>query len=995
MKSYYSRILPILILFLFCVPLIQAQQNISGVVTSSDDGLPLIGVNIFIKGETRGTITDGNGYYMIRAGSQADTIVFSYIGYQTREERAGDNNVLNIIMDPEVQKLEEIVVMAYSEKSKTEISSSVVSLSGDQINNVSANDIEDMLIGRAAGVLVQSATGQPGEAAQMRIRGVGSAFSPQTPLIVVDGIIGGSYSPNDIESVTILKDAGATGLYGSRAASGVIIITTKHGVKGKTEFTFRADRGIKHPETGEFQVMNGNELWQYHKLVFDPAAFSSVRPSYLKTLNFDWIGNSFTPADIGNYYLSASGGRDKVTYRFSADFRDEDGTAIGSDFKRINLISRIMIELTDRVTLSTKISGSGSRSSSPHWTYTETPFRMIPWDNPYDSLGNPIRNVSEWYSNTSSNIFHSSKYNSYGGSGAGAGTDVQLDIKIFDWLSFSTLNSVGMGYGKYEEIESPLTAEGSSANGYVRNHMSYSTSFGTIDLLKFKKTFGVHSISGLAGVEGGMYFEEYNVGGVGQGIFPNQEILSVAGTGIPSGNKRESAEISFLSQINYNLNSKYFITASFRRDGSSKFAPENKYGNFYSFAASWLVSNEDFLKNAIPAIDLFKLRASYGATGNESFPNNTLYPYFTSYSFIYKYNNRSAAFPANLGNAYLSWETSYPFNAGVDFGMFDRFEVNIDLYNTITKDLLFQDPTAYSKGFKFQWKNVGEIQNKGIEFTAAGDIIRSSSLSWNLFFNIGANKNKLLKLSDKEVSQIELNANDIYQVLKEGEEAFLWYMPKWLGVDPANGDPLWENIIYDPVSGEETGREATNSYSAADFQAVGSPFPKFSGGFGTVVSWKSLTLSAAFNYVYGNKIYNATRKEIDNDGANNNVAAMKLRDEWSRWASPGDQATHPKPVLGGNHNSYEHSSRYLEDGSYLRVRNVKLAYSLPVSWVNKIMLKGLTISLSADNLYTWTNYSGMDPDVGLYRTSTWDLPGLSYFKYPISRQYMVGLEIKF
>jgi hypothetical protein len=205
----------------------------------------------------------------------------------------------------------------------------------------------------------------------------------------------------------------------------------------------------------------------------------------------------------------------------------------------------------------------------------------------------------------------------------------------------------------------------------------------------------------------------------------------------------------------------------------------------------------------------------------------------------------------------------------------------------------------------------------------------------------------------------------------------------------------WEDIIYDPVTGEETGREATNSYSQADFQPVGSPFPKFSGGFGTVVSWKGLALSAAFNYVYGNKIYNATRKEIDNDGANNNVAAMRLRDDWSRWSKPGDIATHPLPVLGGNHNSYEHSSRFLEDGSYLRIRNVKLTYALPSGWAHKILLEGMNVSVAADNLHTWTHFSGMDPDVGLYRTSTWDLPGLSYFKYPISRQYLVGIEIKF
>jgi TonB-linked SusC/RagA family outer membrane protein len=990
----FKRTIRLSLLLIFCVQVAVAQVNISGVVTSSDDQLPLIGVNVYVKGETRGAVTDNNGYYLLKIGSRNDTIVFSYVGYHEQRLVPGTNDVLNVVLEPEIQQLQELIVLAYTEKSKTEISSSVVSLSADQINDVTAANIEDMLIGKAAGVHIESASGQPGEAAQIRIRGVGSAFSPQMPLIVVDGIIGGSYNPNDIESVTILKDAGATGLYGSKAAAGVIIITTKQGKKGKTQFDFKAVYGLKMPETGKFEVMNGEELWYYHKQVFDPAVFSVVRPSYLKTLNFDWIGHSFTNANIANYYFSVSGGRDKVTYHISADYLGDEGTALNSDFKRLSLISRTTMELTDRITLETKISGTGSKSLSPYWTYTEMPFRMIPWDYPYDSLGQPIRDVSSWYSNTSTNIFHSNKYNKYGGSGAGAGADVQVDIRIFDWLNFNSLNSFGMGYGKYEEVESPYTVEGASSNGVVRNYLSYSTSFGTINLLKFNKVFGKHAVSGLIGMEGGTYFEEYDVGGVGQGIFPNQDILSVAGKGIPSGNKRENNSISFLTQLNYNLVSKYFVTASFRRDGNSKFAPENKYGNFYTISASWLISNEDFL-DAVPSLNLLKLRASYGAVGNETFPDNTFYPYFTSYSFIYKYNNQSSAFPANLGNASLSWETSYPLNVGVDFGMFNRFEVNIDAYNTVTKDLLFQDPTAYSKGFKFQWQNVGEIRNRGIEFTAQGDIIKTSSWLWNVQFNIGANKNTLLKLSDKDVNQIELNANDIYQVLIEDKEAFMWYMPKWLGVDPDNGDPLWEKIIYDENTGEEIGREATNSYSEADFQPVGSPFPDFSGGFGTLLEWKGLRFSAAFNYVYGNEIYNATRKEIDNDGANNNVAAMKLQKGWSRWEKPGDNATHPKPMLGGNRNSYEHSSRFLEDGSYLRLRNVKLSYSLPKKWVSKVLLNNLTVSLSADNLFTLTNYSGMDPDVPLYRTGTWNLPGLSYFKYPISKQFLAGIEINF
>ena len=442
-----------------CVQIAAAQLNISGVVTSSDDQLPLIGVNVYIRGETRGAVTDNNGYYLLKINSRSDTIIFSYIGYHEQRLVPGAGDVLNVVLEPEVRELEEIIVMAYTEKSRTEISSAVVSLSADRINDVTTGNVEDMLVGKVAGLHIQNASGQPGEAAQIRIRGVGSAFSQQMPLIVVDGIIGGSYNPNDIESVTILKDAGATGLYGSKAAAGVIIITTRKGQKGKTQFTFKTGYGLKYPETGQFEVMNGEELWQYHKLVFAPAVFSSVRPSVLKTLNYDWINNSFTRANIGNYYFSVSGGRDKVSYHVSADYLDDQGTALSSSFKRISLVSKVTMELTSRVTLETKVSGTGSKSESPYWTYTEMPFRMIPWDYPYDSTGTLIRDVSSWYSNTNTNIFHSSKYNTYGGSGTGAGADVRLDVRIFDWLSFSSLNSVGMGYGKYEEVQSPLTID--------------------------------------------------------------------------------------------------------------------------------------------------------------------------------------------------------------------------------------------------------------------------------------------------------------------------------------------------------------------------------------------------------------------------------------------------------------------------------------------------------------------------------------------------------
>jgi len=979
--------------FLALAICLSAQITVTGVVTSEDEGLGLPGANIVIKGTTSGTIAELNGSFTLQVRSKEDVLVFSYVGYEPKEVLVGENTYFEVVLALDASLISEVVVLGYSEQSKTEISSAVTSLGAGEINKVTVNSVEDMLIGKVAGVHIQNASGQPGDAAQVRIRGVGSAFSPQAPLVVVDGIIGAGYNPSDIESVTILRDAAATGLYGSQAAAGVIVVTTKSGQSEKPEINAKVLRGAKQALTGNFQVMNADELWQYHKLIYDPQVFNTVRPSTLRKQDYDWIANSFDDATVQRYFLSINAKSGKINYYVSGDYFDDEGTALNSDYQRVTLNTKVGYQVTDRLKLTTRVFAESFWAKYPHYTYTESPFRMIPWDNPFEKDGTPVGNISEWYSNVPSNIFHSSQFNEYGGKGSGFQGNLWVDFRILDWLKFSSQNSAGAGFGKYSEVESALSLEGSPTSGRIGNFVNFSNGYGTTNLLRFDKDFGVHAISGFAGMEGGMYIEEFDIGGNGTGIFPGQEILSAAGTTLASGNKRESRSFSLLSQLNYNFSQKYFLTLSFRRDGSSKFGPSNRYANFYTGAASWLISSEKFMEGLRDKIHYMKLRVSYGAVGNETFPNNTYYPYFPSYSFIYQYNSQSAAFPVNLGNPSLSWETSYPANVGLDIGLFNRLELNLDLYNTVTRDLLFQDPTAYSKGFQFQWKNVGEIRNRGIELGVNATILQSA-LTWDLGVNFASNQNELLKLSDKDVDQIQISSNDIYQVFREGEAPFSWYMPKWMGVNPDNGEPQWEKINYDD-NGNEISRELTSSYSDATFQIVGSPFPDFTGGLSTRLAWKGLALQATASFVYGNDIYFETRREIDNDGANNNVAAIRLTDEESRWERPGDDATHPEPMLGGNHNAHEHSSRYMEDGSFLRLRNLTLSYDLPSSWIGKLGLRQVQFRISADNLFTWTKFSGMDPDVPLYRTSSYTMPGLSSFKYPISRQILGGIEINF
>ncbi|HLO59667.1 MAG TPA: SusC/RagA family TonB-linked outer membrane protein [Bacteroidales bacterium] len=973
-----------------------AQESVIRGTVTDNESKPVVGATVLIAGTNNGTVTDINGQYSVKVNAATDKLIFSFIGYQKEEITVNSQKTIDVILIPENTVLNEIVVMAYSDKKKTEISSAVVALKADDINKVTTNSIEEMLVGKVAGVQVQNSSGQPGQSADIRIRGVGSVFSSQRPLVVVDGIIGGSYDPNDIESVTVLKDAGATGLYGSRAAAGVILITTKSGSRNKSMITAKITRGIKKPEFGKFMVMNSQELYSYHKSVYPSTLFSIIRPKELLKRDYDWIGNTYTESDMTTAYVSGSGGNEATNYFLSFDYMNDEGTLKSTNYKRISVRSKVKHAFSERLSMTTNVTGSYNYSRYPHWSLAQGAFRLMPWDLPYDENGDAVYDIKKagWYSNVTNNPYHSLQYNKYDNYGLDFSGSLTINYTFTKWLKLETRSSASGSYGKYEEIESPLSYEGSAVDGRILNSINFGRSYGNTTLLKFEKAFGPHNISGLAGVEGGKYTIESGYGGVGNGILPGQEVLGVAGSIEKAvGTKAEVSTFSVLSQLNYDFQKKYFLTLSARRDGSSKFSPDSKYANFFTASASWLVTAENFMKS-LPSVNYLKLRTSYGAVGNETFPNDNYYPYFPSYSGGYIYNDQTAYYPSNMGNYNLTWETSHPFNLGLDLGLFRKVEFNIDYYNTRTQDLLFQDPLPSSQGFEYQWKNVGEIQNKGIEFSVNGAVLSTNGFTWDLNFNISANHNELVKLSDKQgVNNIIVSAETFRQILEPGKPAFNWYMPKWLGVDPDNGNPLWEKLIYDS-NGQVVSTEKTSSYNEATFQSVASPFPKFTGGFGTVLGYKGISLSAAFSFVSGNKIYNATRQQLDNDGANLNVNAYKLQPGMSRWAKPGDIATHPKPVIGGNNNAHEYSSRYLEVGSYLRIRNITLSYQVPSSITNKVKISSMKINLMVDNLKTWTKFTGMDPDVPLF-TSSWLLPGVSSFKYPISRQFNAGIEISF
>lgn len=998
MVQNVTRRLGSLLLIFLVVAQVQAQTSVRGNVTSTLENAPLLGATVVEVGTSNGVVTGPDGNYTITVSGQNAVLAFSFVGYLRQEIPVGNQTTINVSLQEDYMDMEEVVVTAYSQKTRTEISSAVVSLKAEDINQVTVNSVEDMLIGKVAGVQVQTVSGQPGDGSDIRIRGVGSVFSPQRPLIVVDGIIGGSYNPNEIANVSVLKDAGATGLYGSAAAAGVILITTKSGTPGQSKISAQLKRGIKRPEFGNYRMMNTEQLYAYHQSLYSPALFPIARPDSLLNYDYDWLNNTYRQSNITTVNVSAMGGTEKTNYYLAVDYMDDQGTLRGTSYDRLSMRSNIKYQLNDRVNIGTNFTFNYDKGTYANWNMSEGSYRLQPWDQPVDANGELIYDVSEagWLSNLISNPYHSEKYNREGSYSLDGSANVTLDVRIFDWLKIDSWTSVGLGFGKYEAIYSPKSYEGATDGGRIVNDIYLDRSISNTSLLKFNKDFGVHGIDGLVGFEVGSYRSERDIGGEAVGFLHGQEVMGVAGAQEqPSGFIVESRGVSILSQVNYNYNKKYFATVSYRRDGNSKFAPANKYASFFTYAASWLISNEDFLKD-VESIHYLKLRASYGAVGNSSFPDGSYYPYFPSFTAAGIYNGQSSYFPEVPGNYDLTWETSNPLNIGIDLGFLQRVEVNVDFYDTKTKDLLFQNPLPTSKGYEYQWANVGEIQNTGVELAVNATAIRTAGFIWNINLNIATNKNKLLALSDKEsVSEMVISRGDLTQILVVGGGAFDWYMPKWLGVDPDNGEPLWEDIIYD-ADGNEVDRVPTNIYTdaAQDYQVMGSPFPDFSGGFGTFLSWKGLSLNTTFSYSVGNMIYHSSRQESDNDGENISVNSIVLQKGWSRWENPGDDATHPEPVYGGNLNSNKYSSRYLEDGSYLRLRNITLTYDLPIKIVQKIRFQNLRVSLSVDNPFTITKYSGADPDVPLYM-GAWTLPGTQSFKYPINKQFLLGLEFSF
>ncbi len=978
------------------------EIKVSGTVTD-ENGNPIEGVSVYIKGSSTGVSTNANGAFQVNVpDNSSKVLVFSFVGMITQEIALNGRTELNVVMRSNIEEQKEIVVVGYSEKARSELTSAVTVVSGNKLRDVTSNNVGSMLQGKVAGLQVVNSSGVPGAAPEIRLRGISSVNASQAPLFVVDGIIGGNFDPNDVESITVLKDAAATAMYGSQANAGVIVVTTKRAKTEKPLFEGKITAGFRTPDFGNMDMMDGRQLYNYQKEFYrdyvpsdsgnsykiDILKFYSERPLTLEDRNYDWLKTIFKPAFIQNYYTSVSGRSKKNEYYLGVSFYDEKGTFMNTDFKRINLRASSVLHLNENIDLTNNINISGVRGNSYDYNDIYYGFLNLPWDNPYDSLGNPLyvdgNSPFKWWSRDKINPVHTIANSDHPYKGFDVNYDLNLNAALTSWLTFSSTNRGSVNYSKSTSYYSPAVAGQYHNTGFLNEQSSLNYGGISNNLLKFNFTIKDHHISGLAGIalEGGK--TEF-IGGSGRGLPFNLKVLNVVSSNLSvNGYNDQASLLSYISQVNYSYQNKYFLTGSFRVDGSSAFQKNKRYGSFPAVSAAWLMSNEDFLKGN-STIDFLRLRGSYGITGTQDIGASR---YLGLYSLSSQYNSQSAATPLQLPSPGLTWESKHQKNLGIDLSLFKRISLTVDVYDNVTKNLLLQVSQPLSVGFETRWENAGDIENKGIELSLNTRNIVQNNFIWTTDFNMSFNSNKLKNLPS---TFIKTGSWAISQIYRNGGNLYEFYMPVWEGVDPQTGAPLWQKVTKD-ANGNITGKESTTSYADATLQEVGSALPKFQGGITNTLSYKNLSLSFNACFLSGNKVYSNNLRFVMNDGNEPYYNQIVLPSDYHIWTHPGDIATNPSPQNSANAN--EPSTRYLKDGSFLSIRNITLSYALPSNFVQRWQVDGITVSLSADNVYTFTKFLGQDPQTTI-QPDIYTTPGVSDFKYPNNRQFLFNLLFKF
>ncbi len=951
------------------------RKKVTGTVKDAN-GEPIIGATVVEKGTTNGTVTDFDGNFVLEA-TEGTSLEISYIGYKTQQLTADSGKTLAVILNEDTEVLDEVVVMGYTTQSRNTLTGAAIALKEEKLKDVSTANVSSMLDGKVAGMNVSVSSGKPGGTGRIRIRGKGSLGSSLDPIWVVDGVIYNEdprLSPNEIDNLTVLKDASSTALYGSRASNGVIVITTKKGSKDRQKFRVNIQQGLSDLSWGNLEMMNAQQLYDYQSAFNSSSWFT---PDLLKH-DTDWMDLATQTGLYTNASVSYQGGNEKVDSYLLLDYYRETGAVKEMNYNRYTIRNNNDYKIHEKFKAFTKLQGQYVHTKDQTASLYDS-YLYLPWDYPYNEDGT-VRTGKEqdWYGRDKNNYLERQYKNFSAYENFYVSATAGFVWTLLDGLTFESNNNVNYKIARDESYVDPNTIGGQAKSGTISNTNAITANYFTNQMLRYKTNInGKHDIQALVAYEYSRRFYEVT-SATAKGIISGKEVISgTTGMDAMSGTKQAFNIQSVLSNVNYSFDGRYMLQASYRLDGSSKFGKDNQYGSFYTFSGAWNFNREKFMQPLSDILTAGKLRASWGVVGN--MPDG-YYNHLSLYTAS-MYNEEPASFPAQLGNKDLSWEKNQTLNVGVDLSFFNRVNLSLDYYNKYTSDLLYYVKFSAITGYGGQWQNIGAVRNKGFELNLDANLLSLKDWQWDFSFNLAHNKNKIEELygGAPQISGLRR--------FEEGRDMDDLYMAEWAGVDPETGSPQWY------TTDEDGKRVLTNSYSEATGAKtyVGSAAPKVTGGFNTMLTWKDLSFSASFAYSMGAKLYASGRELLDSDGAYDTYNQMVLKDGWVRWEKPGDIATHPKAISGGNANAHKTSSRYLEDADYLTLKNITLAYRLPKNFLSKLGLEDVTLSFSADNLFTITPYSQVDPATASYEGNG----AGSSTVYPTVRKYVFGLSVGF
>jgi len=1029
----------LIIAFTLSIGSLCAQRTIEGTVVEAETGEPIPGVTVLVKGTTSGVYTNEDGTYEIRVSPKSETLVFSFIGKQTVEVAIADQTRIDISLVEQDQNLDEVLIVAYGTSSREDFTGSASSIDGETIEQMPVPGIDQVLQGRAAGVHVTAANGQPGGGVSVRVRGPSSINSSNQPLYVIDGIpvesqdlqipgefgtaTGGGFGGQtgnslstinfaDVESIEVLKDASATALYGSRAANGVVLITTKRGLYGQAP---SVNLSYSIGTRTAFDLPNMLNAAQYQEIVNESrvnGGLDPFAPDFFGDADTDWLDAIFQDATIQRFNASVSGGNNTSRYFASFAVDEQEGTLVGTGFQRLsgrlNLDSKISNKLTFGTSIGVSVTDEQVQSNDnfiigPYVTALESrpDFPIFNEDGTYSSItgvaDNPVAATVGYNNNFETLRILASAYGEY---------------EIIPKLLLRSSIALDLTQLDQDQVWETITLGGNlNGNGYAQRGTNEFTSLIFENTLSYNWT--IDDQNSLDVLVGGSFQRDDRENFIASASdFPNDILTTFASAATPlavGGIGTERALISSFARANYNFADKYLITATFRADGSSRFGANNRWGYFPSAAVAWRLNNEQFMQN-VNFVDELKLRASWGIIGNDRIGRNNggLGGNFAALGLFSSTNANGAAFayggsggiaPSQIANPDLKWETTYQYDIGLDFAFLNsRLSGSLDFYLKNTEDILLQAPVPRNSGFNSVNQNVGEMENRGFDFTLSADLIRTPDFVWTLGGNINYNDNEVTALVNGE--DIETTGFN-QSIIREGEPLgsfFGWRVQdifdnqeqinslneasptgtyQTAGTSP--GDFMYEDVNGDGVITED------------DQVVLGDALYDFMGGINNTFTYKGISLTAFFQFVQGNEIYNFTQR----DHGFQHTITNSFTDVLGRWTPENTGADRPRIAWGDPNQNRRISSFFVEDGSYIRLRQLRLSYNLPQQLLSRIFLSKVNIFLQGNDLFTITDYSGVDPEVNTFGGNVSTAQGVDNKTYPGASTYSVGINVGF